>query len=93
MLSLGASDKRLKHLILLPTAPPTKDQSCLSKTESCNGLNLIQTDSMLPSASSARALASAKVQCDAVNLSQAHKDTIDEGRNGEAGHVWQTTRA
>lgn len=48
---------------------------------------------MLLSASSARALASAKVPCDAVNLSQAHKDTINEDRNWEAGHVWQTTRA
>jgi len=48
---------------------------------------------MLLSANSARALASAKVLCDAENLSQAHKDTIDEGRNWEAGHIWQTTRA
>lgn len=94
MLSLGANDKRLKHLFLLPMVPPaTKDQSCLSKTESCKGLNLIQADSMLLSANSARALASAKVPCDAVNLSQAHKDTINEGRNWEAEHVWQTTQA
>lgn len=93
MLSLGANDKRLKHLFLFPTVPPTKDQSCLSKMESCNSLNLIQADSLLLSANSARALASAKVHCDAVNLSQAHKDTISGGRNWEAGHGWHTAQA
>lgn len=56
-------------------------------------MNLIHADSMLLSANSVRALASTKVPCDAVNLSQADKDTIDEGRSWETGHVWQTTWA
>lgn len=38
---------------------------------------------MFLSVNSATALASAKVPCDAGNLSQAHKDMISEGRDQE----------
>lgn len=60
-----------------PYPPPRKRSILLSKTGRCTGSNGIQADSTLLSANSARALASAKVPCDTVNLSQAHKDVID----------------